>query len=66
MRTTTPWAQTGSESADAREALVLVRRVPFFYGWVLVAAAVASAGFMVGTSISSIAVDADPMHDELG
>jgi OFA family oxalate/formate antiporter-like MFS transporter len=45
---------------------VLVTRVPFFYGWLVVATAVASAGFMVGTSIFSIAVYANPMHDELG
>lgn len=45
---------------------MLVRRVPFFYGWIIVAAAIASAGFMVGTSIFSIAVYVDPMHDELG
>jgi MFS family permease len=45
---------------------MLVRRVPFFYGWLIVATAVASAGFMVGSSIFSIAVYANPMHDELG
>jgi MFS family permease len=45
---------------------MLVRRVPFFYGWLIVATAVAAAGFMVGTSIFSIAVYANPMHDDLG
>jgi len=45
---------------------VLAKHVPFFYGWLVVATAAASAGFMVGTSIFSIAVYAGPMHDELG
>ena len=41
-------------------------RTPFFYGWVIVASAMAAAAFMVGTSIFGIAVFAEPMSDELG
>lgn len=41
-------------------------RLPFFYGWIIVAMAMASAAFMVGTSIFGVGVFAGEMQGELG
>jgi MFS family permease len=41
-------------------------RLPFFYGWFIVAAGMASAAFMVGTSIFGAGVFAGEMQGELG
>lgn len=40
--------------------------LPFFYGWFIVAAGMASAAFMVGTSIFGVGVFAGEMQGELG
>jgi MFS family permease len=44
----------------------LYQRFPFFYGWIIVIAAMVGAAFMVGTSIFSIGVYAEEMQAELG
>ena len=44
----------------------LYQRFPFFYGWIIVAAAMVAAAFMVGTSVFSIGVYAEEMQAELG
>jgi MFS family permease len=42
------------------------QRFPFFYGWIIVIAAMVGAAFMVGTSVFSIGVYAAEMQAELG
>ncbi len=44
----------------------LYQRFPFFYGWIIVVAAMVGAAFMVGTSVFSIGVYAEAMQAELG
>ena len=44
----------------------LYQRLPFFYGWIIVVAAMIGSAFMVGTSVFSIGVYAQEMQTELG
>ncbi|MDA1036153.1 MAG: hypothetical protein O3B65_04650 [Chloroflexi bacterium] len=44
----------------------MLNRLPFFYGWIIVATAMVSAAFMVGTSIFGVGVFAGEMQGELG